>query len=109
MKLFAVVSNWPKWRTREKGRGCAEEEVCAERGERARQVCYLLLHPSVLKVQVEPYSLALHVCVKRGAGRKGSEKKGVERCKGRDGRGRKGGWVGGCVCMCVCVGGGDSW
>lgn len=33
------------------------------------------------------------VCVKRGAGRKGTEKKGVERWKGRDGRGRKGGRV----------------
>lgn len=63
-------------------------------GIRERRVCCLLLHPSVLRVQVEPYSLgAACACVKRGAGRKGTQKKGVERWKGRDGRGRKGGRV----------------
>lgn len=58
-------------------------------GMRERQVCCLLLHPSVLKVQVEPYSLrSACVCVCEEGGqeeRKGSEKKGVERWKGRDG------------------------
>lgn len=45
------------------------------------------------KCRWSPIHFAVCACegVKRGAGRKGSEKKGVERWKGRDGRGRKGG------------------
>lgn len=65
---------------------------CAE-GERKKKVHCLLLHPSVLKVQVESYSLrSACVCRERGGvlgreGRKGSEKEGVERWK-RGERGR---------------------
>lgn len=59
-------------------------------GKRERQVCCLLLHPSVLKVQVEPYSLRSACVCEEGGRKKGraGRKKGVERWKGRDGRGR---------------------
>lgn len=45
----------------------------------------LLLHPSVLKVQVEPYSLC-SACVSRGGQeeRKGSKKEGREEMEGQE-------------------------
>lgn len=73
----------------ENGRGYVEGEVSAKSEEWERQVHCLLLHPSVVKVQVESYSLS-SVCEERGGQeeRKGSKKKGVERWKGRDGKGK---------------------
>lgn len=73
----------PKWRMREKGRGCAEEEVSAKYGEWERQVCCLLLHPSVLKVQVEPYSLRSACVCEEGGRKKG---RAARKREWRDGR-----------------------
>lgn len=71
-------------------------------GIRERRVCCLLLHPSVLRVQVEPYSLGAAcacVCVcEEGGRKKGHGEKGSGEMEGQGWK-REEGWAGG----------GDSW
>lgn len=81
-------------RKKEKG-----ASVKVQERERERQVCCLLLHPSVLRVQVEPYSLGAACVCEEGGRKKGHGEKGSGEMEGqgweREGWGGRAGGGGG--------------
>lgn len=85
---FQTGLNWEKER---KEGLCWGRSECKVWGE--RQVCCLLLHPSVLKVQVEPYSFRSACVCEEGGRKKGQWEKGSGEMEGQEWK-RVGGWVG---------------